>query len=107
MAKHVFPLFLDGAKETVSANESWSGNTSYVVMDTAATVLTVGDAALPGTMLVVLCIHASGPVQVLFTNGIDTKADGALLGGVGESITAMWNGSAWVVIGSAETVDVS
>ena len=105
-SKHVFPLFLDGKTQTVTASESWDGVTSFVAISGAAGALTVGDAEHAGTMLTVLSKDTNAN-DVNFTTAIDADANSVRLDAVGELMTAMWNGSAWVVIGAAETALVS
>lgn len=100
--KHIFPLLLDGAKETDTT--TWSGNTS--VVELSNTNMTVGDATLPGTMLT--CISASGsPSVVTFTTHAVTVHEQVTLNAIGESVLAMWDGSAWLLIGGVETPDAA
>lgn len=96
-SKHVFPLLLDGAKEVDST--TWSGNTSVVELDN--TNMTVGSANLPGTMLTVISTTATSSV-VTFTDSVSAHNNVVTLDAVGESVLAMWNGSAWAVIGGVE-----
>lgn len=101
MANHIFPLLLSGAKEQNSGTFSWSGNTSVVEL-TAASTVTVGDAELAGTLLTIIATTAVSST-ITFTNSVSSSNDDVTLDAAGESVLAMWNGSAWLIIGGVET----
>ncbi len=109
--ERVFPIFLDGAVQDVdgSSNTDWNGETSRVVVTpTGALIFTVGDATVPGTLICVANDAASQVFTVRFSSpfaGLDAFND-VLLNNAGESVTAMWTGSEWFIMGSTETVVV-
>ena len=53
--KHIFPIFLDGARQEVSAStDSWNGTSSEMRVDSTSTI-SVGSATVIGTMLNIAC----------------------------------------------------
>lgn len=103
MANHIFPLSLDGDTQAVSGDASWNGETSVVEVSAAAT-LTVGDAAIPGTMLTIVATTNGILVTINFTNAVSAAQDPIVVftGSPGITVTAMWNGSAWVALCDAD-----
>lgn len=100
--KHIFPLYLSGDKEVDTA--TWSGETSLIEVDN--TNVTVGSAELPGTILSIVSTTASNSV-ITYTDAVSSDQNQIQINAVGESVVAMWTGSAWAVIGSVETVVAS
>ena len=102
MAKeHIFPIFLDGdALQIQGADSAVPLTTSYVKIEGGAggTVHTVADGTIPGQMLVVIRSSGGTQVTVQYTTPLNVDADSVVLTAKGQQCTAMWNGSAWVVL---------
>ena len=98
--KHVFPLFLDAATVSTAAAGALAVTTSYHIVDPNASdvAYTVAAGTIPGQMMVIINTHASNDANITFASPFNTQADAISLDGRGEQVTAMWNGSAWVII---------
>ncbi len=110
--ERVFPIFLDGAvqDENGTGTKTWNGTSSRVRAGaTGAMTLEVGDATVPGTLLMV--IHDgtnSETCTVRFASPPCGEAifNDVLLDSKGEFITAMWTGSEWFFLGGSEDIVV-
>jgi len=108
MKKNLFPLFLDGATQVLSAASAatWDGKTSFVTLaNNGIGTFTLGEVAEgnepiePGTVVSVYR-SASGTTNI----GVLPKAgESALLGlnGATESAVFMWDASAWKIVSNA------
>ena len=97
-SKHVFPLILDGVKQVVTTTASWNGLTSYVTVAGAGGnyTFTLGSAEHAGTVVTVIKIDGSNTVTVDPTADFDSGSAGTVgLGLDKESVSFMWDGSAW------------
>lgn len=106
--KHVFPLFLEGATQSIAASGNWNGTTSKVEVSATSTI-TVGDAEVPGTIVQIVANTALINVIVNFTNAVSAHQNSITMLGVdaGYAVIAMWNGSAWVALSSIDDVIVA
>ena len=101
--KRVFPVYLDGAIQSISTGSvDWNGETSRILTTGACTV-NVGDADVPGALLNIgstgthtttIDIAANSPF------GSDDGFDDWALDQNGECITFMWTGEEWFVFSS-------
>ena len=103
--KHIFPLLLDGATQTISAagNRTWDTNTSIVNV-TANTNTTVTIPAFKtdgrphelGTLVVITCgTLASGNDVKVYNGSVDANNLIATLDDANESTTLMLTNSGW------------
>ena len=110
MAKErVFPIYLDGAVQSVAANADWNGETSRVLVTAAATV-TVGDADVPGTLLSIGSTGTHTTTIDIPSNspfGGDDGFDDITMNTNGECITLMWTGSEWFIMGGTEATELA
>ena len=108
MKKNLFPLFLDGATQALSAAEAatWNGKTSFVSLDNNGIgTFTLGEVAEgnepiePGTVVSVYR-SASGTTNI---EVLPKAGESALLGlnGATESAVFMWDASAWKIVSNA------
>lgn len=101
MANRIFPLLLGGAQVDIAADANWNGTTS-VVRATASCTFTVGDATVPGTLLNVASETADDVLVSITTDPYGTnKFDEVTLTNIGEFLTLMWTGSAWIILASS------
>lgn len=103
--KHLFPLLLDGATQTISSNgaQTWNTNTSIVNV-TASTNTTVTIPAVKtdgrphelGTLVVITCgtLTVSNDVKV-YNGSVDANNLIATLDAANESTTLMLTNSGW------------
>lgn len=100
MSKHIFPLFLDAAAVSTAAPGALAVTTSYhiVTPGSADVAYTVAAGTIPGQMMVIINAHASNDANVTFASPFNAAADLIGLDALGEQVTAMWNGSAWVIL---------
>lgn len=110
--ERVFPIFLDGAVQSVTAAGSWNGETSRVVVSaaSAAYAFTLGDATIPGTLVSIMQDDATGgavTVNVSSDPAGNAAFDQVVLDSLGECVTLMWTGSEWFFMGSTEATSVS
>ena len=104
--KHVFPLFLDAATVSTAGAGALAATTSYHIVTPGSgdVAYTVAAGTIPGQMMVIINAHASNDANVTFASPLNAAADVIALDNGGEQVTAMWNGSAWVIIsGEAAT----
>ena len=97
--KHLFPLRLDGAVQTVSGETTWNGTTSLVDIDTAGTyAFDLIDAELPGTLLTIER-SASGSSSVT----VKSPADAAIvtLDSATDTVCLIYTGSEWKTLANA------
>ena len=97
--KHVFPLFLDAAPETVTVTGDLPVTTSFIKLQpTSGDVdYAVPDGTIPGQILV--CFNNTiNDSNITITTPLDADAKTITLDGVGNTCTLMWNGSAWAVL---------
>lgn len=103
--KHIFPLLLDGATQTISAagNRTWDTNTSIVNV-TASTNTTVTIPAFKtdgrphelGTLVVITCgTLTSGNDVKVYNGSVDANNLIATLDDANESTTLMLTNSGW------------
>ena len=105
--KHVFPLFLDAATVTTAAAGALAVTTSYhiVTPGAAEVAYTAADGTIPGQMMVIITTHASNDANITFASPLNEAANLISLDSTGKQCMAMWNGSAWVIIGG-ESADI-
>ena len=99
-SKHVFPLILDGAVQaiaTASSSKAWDGLTSYVTVAAAGGnfEMSLGAAEHAGTVVTVIKIDGSNTATVNPTTDFDSSAATVELNLDKESVSFMWDGSAW------------
>ena len=64
----------------------------------------VAAGTIPGQMMVIITTHGSNDANITFASPFNAAADVIALDSTGAQVTAMWNGSAWVIIsGEAAT----
>ena len=110
--ERIFPIFLDGATQLVTAAGSWNGETSRVVVTaaSAAYAFALGDATIPGTLVSIMQDDATGgavTINVSSPVSGDTTFNQIVLDSLGEIVTLMWTGSEWFFMGSTEATTVS
>tara|TARA_R100001079_G_scaffold36183_1_gene18488 strand:+ start:1004 stop:1342 length:339 start_codon:yes stop_codon:yes gene_type:complete len=109
--KHVFPLFLDASPEFVAGSGTLVVpiTTSMVrVSPTASDVsFTVADGTIPGQILVIFNEAVGNDANITFATPLVAAADVVALDNTREQVTAMWNGSAWVILGGLAPTTVS
>lgn len=106
MSKHVFPLLLDGAAQTVSSTPAtWNTLTSFInVTATTNTIVRLpivsanGGGIKPGSLL-----RVSWSVESITADNTVTIKDHSdntikTLDAAGESVTAVFDGTKWVFI---------
>jgi len=108
MKKNLFPLFLDGATQALSAAEAatWDGKTSFVSLDNNGIgTFTLGEVAdggypiEPGTVVSVYRSAAgSTDIDVLPKAGASALVS---LNGPTESAVFMWDASEWKIVSNA------
>ncbi len=110
--ERVFPIFLDGDIQSIaSGTVAWNGETSRILTTGACTV-TVGSGSVPGQLLSVGLNHSNavtvnvGVADSVGPFGNDTTLNGIILNNQGETVTLMWTGKEWFIMGSTETVVV-
>lgn len=104
--KHVFPLFLDAAAVSTADAGALAVTTSYHIVTPASGDVSYSVAAgtIPGQMMVIINAHASNDANITFASPLNAAADVIALDNGGEQVTAMWNGSNWVILsGEAST----
>ena len=109
MAKeHIFPLFLDAAAVTTVDAGALPVTTSYNVVNPGNDneQYTVADGTIPGQMMVILNINAND-ANITFTTPFNSNAKVVDLDSVGEQVTAMWNGSGWVILQGEKAAQVA
>ncbi len=109
MAKdHIFPLFLDADAVTTADAGALPVTTSYniVAPATADVAYSVADGTIPGQMMVIIA-STSNDANITFTTPFNVIAKVAKLDITGEQVTAMWNGSAWVILSGEEATTVA
>jgi hypothetical protein len=111
--ERVFPIFLDGAIQSISTGTvAWNGETSRILCTGACTV-TVGSGDVPGTLLSIgVNAAATVTINVGHADGVgpfgdDATLDTVTLNSAGEVVTLMWSGSEWFYMGATETIAVS
>ena len=100
MAKeHIFPLFLDAAAVTTVDAGALPVTTSYNIVNPSNNdeQYTVADGTIPGQMMVILNINAND-ANITFATPFVSNAKVVDLDTINEQVTAMWNGSAWVIL---------
>jgi hypothetical protein len=99
--KHIFPLFLYAAVATTAGAGALSLATSYNIVSpaTSPVAYTVAAGTIAGQMMVVINSHATNNAEVTFASPLNAAADLITLANGGEQLTAMWNGSSWVILG--------
>lgn len=99
--KHVFPLFLDAAAVSTAAAGALAVTTSYHIVTPASSPVAYSVAAgtIPGQMMVIINGHATNDADITFASPLNAAADVIALDTNGSQVTAMWNGTAWVIIG--------
>lgn len=107
--KHVFPLFLDAAAQLIVSAGALPVTTSLVrVSPTSGDVsYTVPDGTIPGQMLVIINEASGNDANITFTTPMVAAADVVALDNTREQVTAMWNGTGWVIIGGLAPTTVS
>lgn len=94
-------MFLGAAAASVTATSgNLPVNTSYVVIDQAATTSVVlPDGTIPGQMMTIVSIGI-GQKTITVTNPISTASDSIVLGASnpGQSVLLMWTGSKWATL---------
>ena len=81
LKNHIFPLFLKGAPQSITANQgstaTWNGDTSLFVADgiTAACTVTIPDSETPGTILTFRNLSSGGALTVSPTTDFYTNND--------------------------------
>ena len=110
--ERVFPIFLDGDIQSISSGTvDWNGETSRILTTGSCTV-TVGSGSVPGTLLCIAANHSNAvAINIGHDDGVgpfgdDTTLDTVDLNNQGESVTLMWTGKEWFIMGSTETVVV-
>tara|TARA_R100000951_G_scaffold110701_2_gene108924 strand:- start:825 stop:1451 length:627 start_codon:yes stop_codon:yes gene_type:complete len=108
MKKNLFPLFLDGATQALSAAETatWNGKTSFVSLDNNGIgTFTLGEVAdgdypiEPGTVVSVYrSDNGSTAIGVLPKTGASALVS---LDGPTESAVFMWDASEWKIVSNA------
>tara|TARA_R100001510_G_C7547022_1_gene132267 strand:- start:27 stop:650 length:624 start_codon:yes stop_codon:yes gene_type:complete len=108
MKKNLFPLFLDGATQALSAAEAatWDGKTSFVSLDNNGIgTFTLGEVAdgdypiEPGTVVSVYrSANGSTDIDVLPKAGASALVS---LNGPTESAVFMWDASEWKIVSNA------
>ena len=104
--KHVFPLFLDADSVSTSAAGALAVTTSYHIVTPGSgdVAYTVAAGTIPGQMMVIINAHASNDANITFASPLNAAADVIALDNGGEQVTAMWNGSNWIILsGEAAT----
>tara|TARA_R110000823_G_C15823187_1_gene489474 strand:+ start:127 stop:462 length:336 start_codon:yes stop_codon:yes gene_type:complete len=107
--KHVFPLFLDAATVSTAGAGALAVTTSYHIVTPDATdvAYTVAAGTIPGQMMVIINAHASNDANITFASPFNAEADVISIDAKGEQVTAMWNGSAWVIISGEKSTTVA
>jgi hypothetical protein len=107
--KHVFPLFLDAASVSTAAAGPLAVTTSYHIVTPGAgdVAYTVAAGTIPGQMMVIINAHATNDANITFSSPFNAAADLIGLDSGGEQVTAMWNGSAWVIISGEVATSVA
>jgi len=109
---NIFPLFLKGDAQVLGAaagaTESWNGTSSLVFadgIDANITTFTLGDADLPGTIVVVRNITATYTVKVVTTTDFHTDGDNEdYTIADNEDVTFMWTGEGWALLSTGSSV---
>jgi hypothetical protein len=113
LENNVFHLFLKGDAQVLGASEgataTWNGETSLVWVDGIdenITTFTVGDAELPGTMLIIRNVQGSYTVKVVTTTDfyVDDDNEDYTLGADNQDVSLMWTGEGWVLLGTGSAV---
>lgn len=109
-SKHVLPVYLDGAKQTIAPADftanvaDWNGLTSSVQVNNGIGTPSKVRLGVPnhyGTVVFVVSKDTNTSVQVSdYTSGSDSIVK--TLNAANESITLMYNGSDWVEIAGTE-----
>lgn len=110
MAKrHVFTLFLDAASVATADAGALAVTTSYHIVTPASgdVAYTVAAGTIPGQMMVIINAHASNDANITFASPLNAAADVIGLDNGGEQVTAMWNGSNWVIISGEASTSVA
>ena len=99
--KHVFPLFLDGARQVVTdTTDDWNGTSSEMRVDSTSTIA-VGSATVTGTILNIACNTNDDVVVNISPDPYGSNNfNGITLTNKGDLATLMWNGSAWLILAS-------
>jgi len=112
LENNIFPLFLKGDPQVLNAatgtTESWNGTSSLVVadgIDASITAFTLGDAELPGTMVVVRNVTGTHTVKVVTTTDFRVDEDNEdYTVADNEDVTFMWTGAGWVLLSTGASV---
>lgn len=97
--KHLFPLRLDGAVQTVSGAAAWNGTTSLVNIDTDGTYdFDLIDAELPGTLLTIER-SASGSNSITVKSPADASI--VALDSATDTVCLIYTGSEWKTLANA------
>ena len=112
LENNIFPLFLKGDAQVLGAaagaTESWNGTSSFVIadgIDASITTFTLGDADLPGTMVVVRNVTSTYTVKVVTTTDFHTDGDNEdYTIADNEDVTFMWTGEGWVLLSTGSSV---
>lgn len=102
--KHIFPIILDDAKQTVTGNTSWNG-TSSVVSFTASSLFTLGDATIPGTIVCLIGDAASAAITVTVTTPVSSNQAtiSMVITDAGTSTSLVWTNDGWMILGDVDS----
>jgi hypothetical protein len=95
--ENIFPLYLTGATQAVTATADWNGISSDVTCSPnfGAITFTVGNATIVGATVCIRRILAGANTVTVAATGITTNA---VLLTENDSIQLIWTGSAWRIM---------
>lgn len=115
-SRHVIPVYLDGATQTVVDADitnnvaNWDGLTSRVSIDTTTNMtLKIGVPTHVGTVVFIEAVASSVGDYTIFDNGGNAGSETAIatLQETGDSVTVVWDNNRWRIISETDMASVS
>ena len=105
--KHIFPIVLEGAQQSVTgagSSTAWDGLTSYIEVDSSAAgeTITIGNGTVTGSLVTVIKKGSANEILVDATTDFDSDQGSITLSEDGEMCTLFWNNVSWRVFNQAE-----
>tara|TARA_S200002703_G_scaffold116851_2_gene102406 strand:+ start:4343 stop:4672 length:330 start_codon:yes stop_codon:yes gene_type:complete len=109
MAKHVFPLYLEGASVTVASGAINPNSTSTVFVNpgSADVSYTVADGETLGQVLYVQNLASTNDANITFTTAKDAGYNLVSLDNRAESCTYIWTSEGWAALSGVGATFVS
>lgn len=101
----IHPIFIDAASQEITAGALPVNETSFIKVAPASgdTGYTVADGTFVGQTVVVANVGAGNDANITLTSPFDADLNLIGLDANGESVTIMWAGTFWIIIGNGAT----